>query len=30
VVIEEGSADQVLSDPIEERTRGFLRTHLSR
>lgn len=29
VVIEEGAPNQVLSNPREERTRGFLRKHLS-
>lgn len=29
VVVEQGSPDQVLSNPTEERTRAFLRKHLS-
>jgi polar amino acid transport system ATP-binding protein len=29
VVVEQGSPDQMLSNPKEERTRAFLRKHLS-
>lgn len=29
VVVEQGAPDQVLSNPVEERTRSFLRKHLS-
>ncbi len=29
VVIEQGEPTQVLADPLEERTRAFLRKHLS-